>query len=112
MQKSWPVFLGAIVIEAIAVTLLAFCIIAYLEIGDLTKTAGEPDLERLNWFSRYIFDSALDSFKEAGVAKPAEVISTAMSSIFVLGGCSIFVSICSVITIIANAKNPQEAKEV
>ncbi|OUU23865.1 MAG: hypothetical protein CBC13_04585 [Planctomycetia bacterium TMED53] len=111
MQKSWPLFVTAIAIEAVSVLLLAFCIIAYVEIGDLAKAAGEPNIESMNWFSRYILDSATESM-EGAVFKPSDLIRAANNQIFLLGGLSVFASFIAIIMLISNAKSPHKAKEV
>lgn len=105
--RSWPLFFLAIAIEALAVLLLIGCVHAYVvDLASLTESAETPDPESFNFFSRIIFDSAIRSAESSGSNSPTAVIDSAKSTIFLLGGVSIFATVGAMLIFSINTKTP------
>ena len=105
--QSWPLFFLAIGIESLAVLLLIGCVHAYVvDLPSLTESAETPDPESFNFFSRTIFDSAIRSAESSGSNSPTAVIDSAKSTIFLLGGISIFATVGAMLIFSINTKTP------
>ena len=110
MQKSWSIFIVAVLMEMVSVIVLMHCIISWFEISDSVTTPGAM-MENLNWFSKSLINFAVESETTSGNAQPAAVIRTAHSVIYFLGGLSILMSIGALIMIIFNVQNPRRESD-
>ena len=105
--KSTPLFFLAIVIEVVASLILIGCVNAYvIDLSLLQESAGAPDLESLNFFSRAIVESAITTAESSGSNSPTAVIDAAKSTIFLLGGVSFFASIGAFLMLAMNSRTP------
>ena len=105
--KSTPLFFLAIAIEVVASLILIGCVNAYvIDLSLLQESAGAPDLESLNFFSRAIVESAITTAESSGSNSPTAVIDAAKSTIFLLGGVSFFASIGAFLMLAMNSRTP------
>ena len=105
--KSTPLFFLAIVIEVVASLILIGCVNAYvIDLSSLQESADAPDLESLNFFSRAIVESAIKTAESSGSNSPTAVIDAAKSTIFLLGGVSLFATIGALLILAMNSRIP------
>lgn len=109
--QSWPLFVLAITIKIFSSLLLIGCVHAnFVDLWTMKATPDLFDFDSLNFFSRAIIGSAIRSVESSGNNSPAAVFDSARSTLYLLGGVSIFASTGAVL-ILAFGFKPQTIED-